>query len=978
MRYLFYPAIALMQRVGYTRKFILMGAVTSIAFLLIATSLFIHLNSEISRSQRELEGIVLATPISRTIQLLQQHRGLSTAVLSSHESLREARAAKGQEIIEAFAALEGRLPPNLASSEDWQRIRKSWEDLQMAGLGWDVARNFNAHSQVIDRMLMFKVVVSGEYVLPLDPQIDTSYLIDVAINRLPMALEHLGQVRARGLDSLGKKALSDPQQLALKTLIEEFNTEAKFIGIDFNRISRHNPDLRERLSAVADNISVSARQITGLVESDIFTRRFGASPEDFYLKASTVIDSGYLQLHGLLLPMIETLIRERIAHASKVLRNSIGTAFLLLLIVAYFAIGTYYAVAGSIRSLSRSARAFAAGNMNQRVDLGTRDELKEIGDSFNEMADSFRSLLEARQHAESLARKAAEETEDLYNHAPCGYHSVGADGTILRMNDTELGWLGYTREEVIGKLKWENLLAPEGAQFFRENFLKFKKSGMLRDVEAEVVRRDGTTFTGLINASAVYDADGNFLMSRSTVLDITERKLAENRMLHMAHYDGLTGLPNRTLFYDRLAQEIKKAHRGGLKMALLFIDLDRFKEVNDTLGHNKGDMLLVEAAQRIGYCVRETDTVARLGGDEFTVILSELEINGSVDRVADDILHKLAEPFRLEDEVVYVSASIGITLYPDDATGVEELLKDADQAMYVAKSGGRNRFDYFTRSMQQTAQARLRLLGDLRGALTAGQFRAYYQPIVELATGRLCKAEALIRWEHPKRGTISPAEFIPLAEETGLITAIGDWMFREAARQTARWRVLYDPGFQISVNKSPVQFHDAESPSRLWPDYLRELGLPGQSMVIEITENLLLEAESGVKNKLMQISLDDFGTAYSSLSYLRKFDIDYLKIDKSFIHDLAPGSSSMALSEAIIVMAHKLGLLVVAEGVETETQRKLLADAGCDYAQGYLFSKPVPAEEFERLYNHGLPLAGAPSAGACPHASHGQEEVGNA
>ncbi|MBI4938778.1 MAG: EAL domain-containing protein [Nitrosomonadales bacterium] len=954
MRLLFYPAIALMKRVGYTRKFILMGAVTSIAFLLIASSLFVHLNKEIHNSQRELEGIVLASPVSRVIQLLQQHRGLSTAVLSNHESLRQARAAKELEVAEAFAALEGRLPANLVVSEDWQRIRRNWEELRKAGLGWTVAKNFTVHTQTIDWMLIFKVVVSGEYVLPLDPQIDTSYLIDVAVNRLPMALEHLGQVRAYGLEALGKKEIGDPQRLALRTLVAEFNGEAKFIGIDFDRVARYNPALRERLSSAAANIAVSARQITELVESDILTRRFSSSPEDFYIKASTVIDNGYMQLHGLLLPMIETLIKERIARAGEMLRTSIGIAFLLLLTVAYFAIGTYYAVAGSIQSLSRSARAFAAGDLSQRVDLGTRDELKLVGDSFNEMADSFCALLEARKQAEALARRAAEETGDLYNLAPCGYHSLDNNGTILRMNDTELAWLGYTRDEVAGKMKCTDVLAPEGVQVFRENFQKLKDGGVLRDVELEIIRKDGTKFIGLINATAVYDSGGNFLMSRTTVLDITERKRAENRMLHMAHYDGLTGLPNRALFYDRLAQEIKKAHRGGLKMALLFIDLDRFKEVNDTLGHNKGDLLLVEAAHRIGGCVRETDTVARLGGDEFTVILPEIETHGSIERVADNVLRQLAEPFRLEDEVVYVSASIGITLYPDDATDVEDLLKDADQAMYVAKSGGRNRFDYFTRSMQQTAQARLRLLGDLRGALAAGQFRAHYQPIVELATGRIRKAEALIRWEHPERGTISPAEFITLAEETGLITGIGDWMFREAARQAVRWRALYDPGFQISVNKSPAQFHDTASPSQAWADYLQELGLPGESMAIEITEGLLLEAESGVKNKLLlfhdagiQISLDDFGTGYSSLSYLRKFDIDYLKIDKSFVHDLAPGTSSMALSEAIIVMAHKLGLKVVAEGVETEAQRKLLADAGCDYAQGYLFSRPVPAMAFE-------------------------------
>ncbi len=956
MRLLFYPAIALMKRLGYTRKFILMGAVTSIAFLLIASSLFVYLNNEIKASQRELEGIILATPVSRVVQLLQQHRGLSTAVLSSPGSLRDARAAKELEVAEAFAALEGRLPSNLAASEDWLRINRSWEALRKEGLGWAAERNFAAHTQIIDWMLVFKVVVSGEYVLPLDPQIDTSYLIDVAINRLPMALEHLGQVRAYSLDALGRKEISDSRQLALKTLIAEFRGEAKFIGIDFDRVARYNPELREQLSAAAANITVSAEQIAGLVESDILTRRFASSPEGFYTKASAVIDNGYMQLHGLLLPMIETLIKSRIAHSEEVLHMSIGIAFLLLLAVAYFAIGAYYAVAGSIQSLSRSVRAFAAGDMAQRVNLGTRDELKVIGDSFNEMAESISALLEARKQDEMLARKAASEIEDIYNHAPCGYHSLDKDGTILRMNDTELTWLGYSREEAVGKMKWASMLSPESARAFQEKFPEFMKTGVLHDMEVEIIRKDGASFIGLINATAVYGQDRGFLMSRTTVLDITERKRAESRILQMAHYDGLTGLPNRALFYDRLAQEIKKAHRSGRKMALLFIDLDRFKEINDTLGHNKGDALLVEAARRIAGCVRETDTVARLGGDEFTVILSAVEINGSVERVAGSILRRLADPFQLDEDAVYLSASIGITLYPDDATDVEGLLKDADQAMYAAKTGGRNRFDYFTQPMQQLAQTRLRLIGDLRDALDKGQFRVHYQPIVCLASGRIRKAEALIRWKHPERGLVSPAEFIHLAEETGLITRIGDWVFKEAAQQAKKWRGICGEDFQITVNKSPVQFHDNGCPSRAWPEYLRSLGLPGQSMSIEITEGLLLKAGLGVRERLLlfnkegiQILLDDFGTGYSSLAYLHKLDIDYLKIDKSFICDLAPGAGNMVLSEAIVVMAHKLGIKVIAEGVETETQRKLLADAGCDYAQGYLFSRPLPAEDFEKL-----------------------------
>ena len=389
----------------------------------------------------------------------------------------------------------------------------------------------------------------------------------------------------------------------------------------------------------------------------------------------------------------------------------------------------------------------------------------------------------------------------------------------------------------------------------------------------------------------------------------------------------------------------------------MLLDLDRFKEVNDTLGHDQGDALLKEAAQRLSSCVRETDTVARLGGDEFTVILGELDDPGSVERVAQDILHRLAEPFQLGEHVAYVSASIGVTLYPDDATEIETLLKDADQAMYAAKNQGRNRYSYFTHSMQQAIQTRMQIANDLRGALAGHQFWIAYQPIVELASGSIHKAEALLRWQHPTQGLISPATFISIAEDTGLIGDIGDWVFREAAQQAKRWRASLHPEFQISINKSPVQFRNESQSHQAWYDHLGQLGLPVQSMVVEITEGLLLDAGTLVTERLLefrdagiQVSIDDFGTGYSALSYLKKFDIDFLKIDQSFTRNLAPASDDLALCEAIIVMAHKLGIKVIAEGVETEQQKNLLAAAGCDYGQGYLFSEPVPAEEFEALW----------------------------
>jgi diguanylate cyclase (GGDEF)-like protein len=447
------------------------------------------------------------------------------------------------------------------------------------------------------------------------------------------------------------------------------------------------------------------------------------------------------------------------------------------------------------------------------------------------------------------------------------------------------------------------------------------------------------------------------LVAGGSVLYLQSLRQSKALLWKRANFDALTDLPNRDMFRDRLMQEIKKSDRTTLPLALLFIDLDQFKEVNDTLGHDMGDILLQEAAQRILHCVRESDTVARLGGDEFTVVLPQLADTSHSEDIAQKIIIRLAEPFHLKNEIVHISASLGITLYPSDATDIDNMMKNADQAMYVAKGNGRNRFSYFTASLQAAAQKRLRLTNDLRSALTDNQFRVYFQPIIELKTNHVHKAEALLRWLHPVRGMISPLDFIPLAEETRLIINIGTWVRKEAMTWCRRWNELGADGFQISVNKSPVEFmgEDACNSVETFTTDLREQGLRGKNLTLEITEGLLLNSNPLINNKLMalrdagiQVSIDDFGTGYSSLSYLKKFDIDYLKIDQSFVHNLERDTDNVALCEAIIVMAHKLGLKVIAEGVETEQQRDLLIRAGCDYAQGYLYSEPIPPEEFEK------------------------------
>ncbi len=452
------------------------------------------------------------------------------------------------------------------------------------------------------------------------------------------------------------------------------------------------------------------------------------------------------------------------------------------------------------------------------------------------------------------------------------------------------------------------------------------------------------------------DADGKPLRMIGTHTDITNRKNAQAQVWQQANFDALTGLPNRRMLRDRLEQEIKKVDRGSKQLAILFVDLDDFKEVNDTLGHDAGDQLLIEAARRIVACVRDSDTVARMGGDEFTLVLSELDGSDQLDRILQQVLAAMAALFQLGNEQVYISASIGITLYPSDGDGVETLLKNADQALYVAKGAGRNRFSFFTSALQEAAQSRVRLANDLRTGLLERQFHLVYQPIVSMRDGSVRKAEALIRWQHPARGLISPADFIPVAESTGLIVQIGEWVFRNAAGQCADWRARFDADFQISINKSPVQFHSDAARQHSWVMHLADIRLGGDGVMVEITEGLLLDTSHAVTAQLaqlrdagIQVSLDDFGTGYSSLTYLQRFDIDYLKIDQSFVRNLVPGCKELALCKAIIVMAHELGMQVVAEGVETQEQRNMLVAAGCDFGQGYLFARPMPAHDFERL-----------------------------
>ena len=515
---------------------------------------------------------------------------------------------------------------------------------------------------------------------------------------------------------------------------------------------------------------------------------------------------------------------------------------------------------------------------------------------------------------------------------------------------------GYSADEAIGKHAAELIVTNQSVEEVDTVFRQLmEETGGSRSTN-ENKTKDGRIIICDWYNTSILDESGRVIGVASLCEDVTEKKLSEELIWNQANYDALTGLANRKLLYDRLQQEMKIANRSNQSVALLFLDLDNFKDVNDTLGHQIGDILLKEAARRLTDNLREVDTVARLGGDEFMVILGGLKELSSVERVARGILEELSKPFQIMDETSYISTSIGITFYPQDAEDSDELLKNADQAMYAAKHAGRNCFRYFTASMQVQALARMEMVKDLRNALSNNEFYLQYQPIIALSSGDIYKAEALIRWRHPQRGNVSPDEFIGIAEETRMIIEIGDWVFRQAVQQSSRWRDQYNKDFQIAINTSPVQFLNDGLLVTEWCNYLDELNLSGSSVAVEITENSLMETVGNSTDNLLafrdagiQVSVDDFGTGYSSLSYLKKFDIDYLKIDRSFVQNLESDSDDLVLCEAIIVMAHRLGLEVVAEGIETGQQYELLRTAGCDYGQGYYFSRPVSAEDFSEV-----------------------------
>lgn len=517
-------------------------------------------------------------------------------------------------------------------------------------------------------------------------------------------------------------------------------------------------------------------------------------------------------------------------------------------------------------------------------------------------------------------------------------------------------------EEPFGLLS--RVLSPD-RQHLREA-MERAREGEAYQMSFRVQRDEGTVVTLYEQALPVRDEFGRVVRIEGVTQDVTEREQAQRRIRFLAYHDSLTGLANRQMFREMLDHTLARSQRTGSRCALLYLDLDRLKRINDSYGHTLGDQILREVASRLLASIRSADlvahddslheeVVARLGGDEFTVLLTDLSRAEDAARVAARICAELGRPLQVTHVELVVTASIGIAIFPDNGADPETLLRHADMAMYAAKQRGRNTYEFFTEAMQQQAVERLSLEQDLARALESGQFSLHYQPQVDASSGRIVSAEALLRWEHPERGMVSPVQFIPVAEETGLIVPLGEWVVLTACRQMAEWRQAGLPVVPVAVNLSAHNFR-SDSLLTSIAHALESTGLPSSYLHVELTESAVMQEPAAAMKTLgalkaigLKLSIDDFGTGYSSLSTLKQFPIDLLKIDRSFVRDLPEDGSSASIVEAILALANALGLGVVAEGVETTAQRDFLCSRRCGLMQGYLFSKPLPADGFARL-----------------------------
>lgn len=626
-------------------------------------------------------------------------------------------------------------------------------------------------------------------------------------------------------------------------------------------------------------------------------------------------------------------------------------------------------VGQEIDGLREGAVRVSRGDLTERIGVMSADELGELAVAFNQMTES---LVETQLKVDEKTRELAEalrERENIIETIPDIIYMVDLNSKLVRWNQNLEVFTGFSAAELMETYIYALFAEQERTHIAEAIRVGFERGRF--EAQGDLVRKDGTAVSYHWTGAPLKDDQGHVIGLTGVGRDITERKALEEQLSHQAFSDSLTSLPNRALFLHRLTGSLSRGrHRGNL-VAVLFLDLDRFKVINDSLGHQVGDQLLVAVGQRLQACLRPEDTVARLGGDEFAILLEDVGNVAAATSVAERIADQLQSPLTCAGHEVFVTTSIGVALGSPGNDRTEELLRNADLAMYQAKNKGKAQYEVFHSGMNIPTRAHLELETDLRRAIERGEFRVRYQPIIELSTGKVAEVEALIRWEHPRRGWLSPAEFIPLAEETGLIVPIGQWVLEEACRQARMWdgelAARGSPPLIVSVNLSPRQFQHPKLMDEITRT-LSKTGLNPASLKLEITETVMMQDSDSTLTKLrelkelgVRLAVDDFGTGYSSLSYLKRFPVDTVKIDRTFVSGLGRDSEDTAIVRAVVTVAQALKLKVTAEGVESGEQMAQLWALGCDQAQGNYFAKPLTAEALRGLLG-SVPLWEGPMA----------------
>lgn len=728
----------------------------------------------------------------------------------------------------------------------------------------------------------------------------------------------------------------------LRTGGQAFDLEIPAVAAEFH----------QNLNKIETSWNLYRDAVVSMAPADIYRIDNGSSYESDRISKIVVFSEW-------LLNDTETLIDSLVEQANIIQKQVMYEIYVLFSVNALMILLAWLIIASKvlkpIKHVMHLSNELAKGNYGSRLHWNSGDEFGSLSEVLNKSAAHIEHLLDHLSIKQANLKQAElklRRASLVYQNISDGVVITDPDGYVQDVNPAFSAITGYGPEEIIGNRMSMLSAGRHPAEFFRSLWDSLTRTGTWSgDIWNK--NKSGRAFISHLMINSCFNDDGTVNCRIGLFSDVTEKRKQEAVIWRQAHFDHLTQLPNRSMFHEKLRESIEQSQRNGVPFALIFLDLDLFKEVNDTFGHNEGDVLLQQVAQRLSKLCRRSDHVARLGGDEFIMIIHDLKEPGNVGAICNSILQSISKPYSLTVSEARVSCSIGVAFYPKDANNAAELLKHADLAMYAAKEMGRNQYCLFSDTMRESIQVRHDLLRDLQVGIDTGQFVLHYQPIINLESGHIAKAEALVRWIHPEHGEISPAEFISLAEDSGLIIPLGESVFLQAATQVSLWRRELSRDFSVSINISPAQFQfDGLSP-KSWAYAMLELNLPGSAITLEITEGLLVDNEDDAYEKLrefrragIQIALDNFGTGYSSLSYLRRVDIDIIKIDQSFVRNLAENSENMALCSAIITMSHQLGMKVVAEGIESPREHNLLLAAGCDYGQGYLYSKPVSAEQF--------------------------------